>query len=232
MGDDPVHVQVTVEKASAIAQSALALHPDAFDEHEKENDCTQGNPTRTKARTQKERGPFRAQLVRGGRDATVSAKLLTLFLLVTGSGLSACNDDGDDSMTDAAVTTSTETLCAKYGGPSAVDQVVHTNVIGAIAEDCRINAFFTTLSEAAFTRFNDCLSLQVQELFGCGGVSYKGAQDSNGLPCRSMSDAHRELGIASADFNALIEDVVAGLSEAGVEDADIQAPRATPMPAR
>ncbi len=148
-----------------------------------------------------------------------SANILKLCLLV----LSACDDDGDDAMTDEGVTAATETLCAKYGGSSAIDQVVRTNVIGAIAEDCRINAFFTTLSEAALTRVNDCLSIQVQELFTCEGVSYQGAEDSNGLPCRSMVDAHRGLGIGSADFNALIEDVVAGLSEAGVDDADIQA---------
>jgi len=152
-----------------------------------------------------------------------SANFLKLCLITTGCGLSACSDDGDDAMTSDEVTTTTQTLCAKYGGASAVDQVVRTNVIGAIAEDCRVNAFFTTLSEAAFTRVNDCLSIQVQELFACEGVTYQGAEDSNGLPCRSMADAHRGLGISSADFNALIEDVVAGLSEAGVEDADIQA---------
>ena len=148
------------------------------------------------------------------------ANILNLCLIVTGCGLSACSDD---AMTNDEVTTTTETLCAKYGGANAIDQVVRTNVIGAIAEDCRINAFFTTLSEAAFTRVNDCLSIQVQALFACEGVSYQGAADSNGLPCRSMADAHRGLGISSADFDALIEDVVAGLSEAGVEDADIQA---------
>lgn len=38
-----------------------------------------------------------------------------------------------------------------------------------------------------------------------------------------MSEAHANLGISDADFDALIEDVAAGLTEAGVEAADIQA---------
>ena len=61
------------------------------------------------------------------------------------------------------------------------------------------------------------------ELFGCEGVRYAGAQASNGLPCRDMATVHRGLGISQGDFDALIEDVVAGLTEAGVEEDDINA---------
>lgn len=114
-------------------------------------------------------------------------------------------------------------LCAKYGGADNVESVVKNQVVGAIAGDCRINTFFTSLGEDAFTRVNDCLAIQVQELFGCAGVTYVGSKDSNGQMCRSMSEAHLGLGISQADFDALIEDVVAGLSEAGVEQADIDA---------
>jgi hypothetical protein len=95
--------------------------------------------------------------------------------------------------------------------------------LGAIAEDCRINVFFTSLTPDGFTRVSDCLTTQVQELFSCDGVVYQGSQASNGLPCRSMAEAHLGLGISSGDFGALIEDVVSGLSAAGVESDDIAA---------
>lgn len=114
-------------------------------------------------------------------------------------------------------------LCAKYGGAGVVDSVVKNQVLGAIADDCRINVFFTSLTSDGLTRVADCLSLQVQELFGCEGVVYAGSEASNGLMCRSMADAHLGLGISAGDFNALIEDVVAGLTAAGVEAADIGA---------
>ncbi len=116
-----------------------------------------------------------------------------------------------------------ETLCAKYGGAAVVQSVVENQVLGAIAGDCRVNTFFTSLNEDAFTRVSECLVIQVQELFACEGVVYAGSEASNGLPCRDMRQAHLGLGISSGDFDALIEDVVAGLSEAGVEEADIAA---------
>jgi hypothetical protein len=67
------------------------------------------------------------------------------------------------------------------------------------------------------------LSIQVQELFGCEGVQYVGAQSSLGSDCRSMTEAHQGLGISKGDFDALIEDVVTGLTEAGVSAEDIGA---------
>ena len=62
---------------------------------------------------------------------------------------------------------------------------------------------------------------QVQELFGCEGVTYAGSHASNGLPCRSMAKAHIGLQISQGDFDALIEDVVSALSAAGVTTEDI-----------
>jgi len=116
-----------------------------------------------------------------------------------------------------------QTLCEKYGGASNIDSVIRSNVIPEIAGDCRISTFFTSLSEDGLNHVVDCLSIQAQELFQCEGVSYAGSMDSQGVACRSMTQAHQGLGITQADFDALIEDVVAGLTEAGVEDTDIAA---------
>ena len=132
-------------------------------------------------------------------------------------------DGADDEMQNDGNQTQPLTLCAKYGGADNVASVVKNDVIGAIAADCRVNSFFTELGSDAFTRVEDCLTIQVQELFSCDGVTYAGAEASNGLPCRSMATAHVGLGISDADFNALIEDVVLGLGGAGVEEDDIMA---------
>jgi hypothetical protein len=115
------------------------------------------------------------------------------------------------------------TLCSKYGGASGVESVMKENVLGAIAADCRINTFFTTLSNEMLTHVGDCLAIMGQELFGCPGITYEGSMSSVGGECRDMKSAHMGLAISQGDFDALIEDVVAGLSEAMVDEADIMA---------
>lgn len=114
-------------------------------------------------------------------------------------------------------------LCAKYGGAASVARIIGEQVLGRIAADCRIHAFFAGVTDAGMIRVKDCLAIQVQELMGCRGVTYAGAFASNGLECRDMRKSHIGLGISSADFDALIEDVVAGLDEAGMDRADIEA---------
>jgi len=150
----------------------------------------------------------------------------TLLFAIWGMALLGCNDDMPPDTSDQGGGTgeTAQSLCIKYGGASNVAKVVETNVIAnSIAADCRINGFFTLLSDEAFHRLNDCLVQQVQELFGCEGVTYTNAQSRDGLACRSMLEAHAGLGISDGDFDALIEDVVKGLAAAGVEDEDIGA---------
>lgn len=112
-------------------------------------------------------------------------------------------------------------VCDKYGGAEAVRKVVSDFVVPALVQDCRINAYFAALTEPGVQRVDECLGIQVQELFGCEGVTYAGSHASNGLPCRSMAKAHIGLQISQGDFDALIEDVVSALSAAGVTTEDI-----------
>lgn len=119
--------------------------------------------------------------------------------------------------------TGMQSLCDKYGGADAVASVVSDYIIAAFAADCRISTHFTELDADTFTHVGECLTIQVQELFGCDGIHYAGAESSVGRECRSMIEAHQGLGISKGDFDALIEDVVTGLTEAGVETADINA---------
>jgi hemoglobin len=149
-----------------------------------------------------------------------------------------CGDDDDDTgMRDAGKagsgsggkggkggsggSGSAPTLCEKYGGTAAVASVVAEQVIPAIAGDCRISPFFTSLPAARLTHVVECLSIQTEELFGCEGVVYQGSKDKSGAACRTMAVIHEGLGISSGDFDALLEDVVAGMTKAGVESADI-----------
>jgi hypothetical protein len=111
-----------------------------------------------------------------------------------------------------------QTLCQKYGGPGTVETAIGL-VVQEIGNDCRINSFFAT---ANLAHVQGCLTIQAQELFQCEGITYAGS-DFEGTPCRSMKDAHAGLGIGKGDFDALIDDVVKGLTAAGVESADIQA---------
>lgn len=149
----------------------------------------------------------------------------TWIFAALGVALVACDDDTMKPSGQGGDTGQTaQTLCLKYGGKENVAKVVEKNIIvDSIAADCRINGFFTLLSDEASHRLNDCLVQQVQELFSCEGVEYAKAKSRDGLACRSMLEAHAGLGISDGDFDALIEDVVKGLTAAGVEEADIGA---------
>ncbi|MFO0746600.1 MAG: hypothetical protein U1F43_13160 [Myxococcota bacterium] len=150
--------------------------------------------------------------------------LLGLGLAVSAA---ACSDDaagadaGDTAQVQADVPD--QSLCAKYGGAATVATVVQSYVVPELAGDCRISAFFTSLSSDGLGHVVECLTTQVQELFGCRGITYAGSSDSRGAACRSMVEAHVGLQIGKADFDALIEDVVTGLTKAGVAEADINA---------
>lgn len=152
-------------------------------------------------------------------------RALSVTVLALAAAISGCSDDDDTpaSGSGGMPATSNQSLCAKYGGADAVASVVSDNIIANIAADCRISAHFTELDADSFAHVGECLTIQVQDLFGCEGIEYAGAESSVGRECRSMADAHQGLGISKGDFDALIDDVVSGLSEAGVEEGDINA---------
>jgi hypothetical protein len=91
-------------------------------------------------------------------------------------------------------------------------------LVGRFAADCRINSFFA-VPKPALDHVGECLAIQVQELFGCAGVTYAGSTSSGGQVCRDMKTTHTGLGISQGDFDALIEDTAAfvqPLVDAGV----------------
>lgn len=167
------------------------------------------------------------------RRGTVATTFLTL---VFGS-IAACSAPSDvDLPNDAADATTNEvatdasfptdagaptiTLCAKYGGYPAVEVVVD-HAVAAVAADCRINAFFLTLSADKLTHVVECLKLQVGAAMGCDGLKYAGSSDTSGVACRSMTDAHKGLGVTAADFSAFVETVEISLRHDGVTIPDL-----------
>jgi hypothetical protein len=152
-------------------------------------------------------------------DAAVAATSAGATTADTASRVSA--DAGTPTQPGSDASSASVTLCDKYGGSAAVGAVVTQFVVPALTQDCRINAYFAALSEPGVQRVSECLSIQVQELFACTGITYAGSRASNGLPCRSMAKAHIGLQISQGDFDALIEDVVSAMAAAGVSAEDI-----------
>jgi hypothetical protein len=145
----------------------------------------------------------------------------------TGASTSTTSGGGGGSLPDAGSSDAGDDggpdlppLCTKYGGYGTVEVVVG-HLVGALVADCRIGPFFTTLTPARQQHLGDCLTKQVAVLMHCPGIKYD--TDSAGAECRDMKTSHKGLGVRAADFDALIEDVVATLTKDGVAKEDIAA---------
>jgi hypothetical protein len=139
----------------------------------------------------------------------------------------ADSNDASDTTAGDTDTVVAATPCSRAGGAAAVYGAVYNKanpvdantLVGAFAADCKINAFFTSLTPTALNHVGECLATQVQELFGCEGITYAGSKDSAGVACRDMKTTHAGLNISKGDFDALIGDVVTfvtPLKDAGV----------------
>lgn len=154
-----------------------------------------------------------------GHKQRICGVLLASFAALAAS---ACSEESEP-MGEGGSGQTQQSLCDKYGGADMVATVVSDYIIAEIAADCRVNTFFTSLDSDSFTHVGECLTIQVQGLFGCEGITYAGSSSSVGRECRDMKSAHTGLAISKGDFDALIEDVVAGLTKAGVASEDIEA---------
>jgi hemoglobin len=97
-------------------------------------------------------------------------------------------------------------LYDRLGGQAAIEAVVDEFIFN-VAMDDRINGFFVNTDISSFR--------QLLIDFICQGT---------GGPCvytgRSMRDAHAGMGVTQADFNALVEDLVAALNTFNVPAAE------------
>ncbi len=104
-----------------------------------------------------------------------------------------------------------DALYKSLGGKKAIIAVVDL-FVGNVAADAKINAFFKAdvADPKKLAKFKGNLVDQICEAAG-GPCKYKG---------KSMKAAHMGMGVSTADFNALVGDLVAALDKAGVKPAD------------
>ncbi len=104
-----------------------------------------------------------------------------------------------------------KTLYDNLGGKKGITAVVN-DFVGRCATDPRIKAFFTAdvQDPKKLAKFKTNLVNQICQAAG-GPCKYTG---------KSMKDAHAGMGISTADFNALVEDLVAALDKFKVAEAD------------
>jgi len=107
-----------------------------------------------------------------------------------------------------------DTLYKSLGGKKAIVAVVD-DFVGRVAADDRINSFFkaTAADTQRLAKFKKNLVDQICEASG-GPCKYKG---------KDMKTAHAGMGIASGDFDALVQDLVASLDKFMVKEGDKQA---------
>jgi hemoglobin len=122
-------------------------------------------------------------------------KLALPLVLLAGLLLAACQDMSTKPMTD-------KSLYDRLGGKGAITAVVD-DFVGNVAADKRINAYF---AKADIPRLKRNLVDQICQATG-GPCVYTG---------KDMKTAHKGMGIADADFNALVEDLVKTLNKFNV----------------
>ena len=110
-----------------------------------------------------------------------------------------------------AQTAAQKSLYDRLGGQKAIVAVVD-NFVAKVAADKRINAFFakTAGDPKRLAAFKQNLVDQICEASG-GPCKYIG---------KDMKSAHAGMGISMADFNALVEDLVATLNQFKVPAAE------------
>ena len=95
--------------------------------------------------------------------------------------------------------TKEKSLYERLGKKEAITVVVD-EFVARVAADTRINAFF---AHTDIARLKLSLVNQICEASG-GPCKYTG---------RSMKETHKDMGISTADFNALVEDLVGALDK-------------------
>ena len=103
----------------------------------------------------------------------------------------------------------TVTLYDRLGQKPAIE-VVTDKFLANVVADGRINASFAHLDADGVAHLRTMLVDQICAATG-GPCEYKG---------KSMKEAHTGMGITEDQFNALVEDLVHALDEAGVQPAD------------
>jgi hypothetical protein len=109
-------------------------------------------------------------------------------------------------------------VCERIGGFATAERVTAA-LAGELLADCRVNAYFNTLSQDRVIHLVDCLGKQIGTILECPGIRYD--VDRLGVQCRGMRASHQGLAIRNGDLDALVEDLVRVLLREGFTQADI-----------
>jgi hypothetical protein len=111
-------------------------------------------------------------------------------------------------------------LCNKYpNGPALVAKIT-SDLLNSLNADCRVSAYFVAPKSGA-AHLSQCLQSQIATFFQCPGATY--TTDQAGKACRTMGDAHRNMNLRSADFDAFISNLIVVLKANGISNDDITA---------
>jgi hemoglobin len=115
------------------------------------------------------------------------------------------------AVTATSVVAKKKTLYDNLGGKKGITAVVN-DFVNNCAGDTRINGFFkaTASDPARLKKFKENLVDQICQASG-GPCKYTG---------KDMKTAHAGMGVSTADFNALVEDLVKSLDKYKVKPAD------------
>lgn len=139
------------------------------------------------------------------------------FTADSGADTLVVEDTGIDATTDAA-----PSMCERYGGKATIDTAM-AELITKLKTDCRVDRYFLSMTADRLQHMQECMAVQLAWIMRCPGTKYIPSTDSKGEACRDIHTTHKGLGIHNEDFDAMLDDILAVLTAAKIEPADLVA---------
>jgi len=134
-------------------------------------------------------------------------------------------DAGQDStvvVEDAAPEVAADTppsMCERNGGYPVVEKAM-ADLVTKLKTDCRVDRYFLAMTTERLQHMQECMALQLGWIMRCPGVRYP-STDLKGEACRDVHKTHEGLGIHNEDFDAMIDDILAVLTDAKIASNDL-----------
>jgi hypothetical protein len=125
-----------------------------------------------------------------------------------------------DTAPEAAADTG-PTMCDRYGGRAVADNAMAA-LVTKLKADCRVDRYFLSMTADRLTHMQECMATQLAWIMRCPGVKLP-ATDSKGAECKDIHQSHKGLGIHNEDFDAMLDDILATLTDAKLSPADLTA---------
>jgi hypothetical protein len=157
-----------------------------------------------------------------GIAAASTALMIGCFRFSEDPMRSVTDDAGQDSTiadtgSDAGGETA-PTMCDRYGRDVA-DKAM-ASLVTKLKADCRVDRYFLSMTADRLTHMQECMAAQLAWIMRCPGVKLP-ATDSKGAECKDIHKSHETLGIHNEDFDAMLDDILAVLTEQKLAPADL-----------